>query len=88
VTPIFCPCRRDLGSPAVNERPRKMHPRSYANEKTELASPHEWAARLCLRCNIGFSSTWAGDRICLRCKRSAAWRAGISYKSGAGGSRQ
>ncbi|MEQ9812815.1 MAG: hypothetical protein RLO50_08530 [Azospirillaceae bacterium] len=32
--------------------------------------------RLCLRCRNSFASTWAGERICSRCKGTSAWRMG------------
>lgn len=32
--------------------------------------------RACLRCQTLFRSEWAGERICMRCKGSSAWRAG------------
>jgi hypothetical protein len=35
-------------------------------------------ARLCLSCRGTFDSTWVGERICARCKGSAAWRSGSS----------
>lgn len=31
--------------------------------------------RRCLRCQDEFDSIWAGDRICGKCKQTAAWRA-------------
>ena len=34
--------------------------------------------RTCLSCSTTFDSAWAGERICLRCKGSSAWRVGIS----------
>jgi hypothetical protein len=37
--------------------------------------------RICLSCDQDFPSQWAGERICPPCKQSAAWRAGLSYKS-------
>lgn len=33
-------------------------------------------SRNCLRCETSFQSEWAGERICHRCKSTAAWRAG------------
>ena len=30
--------------------------------------------RQCLRCQATFESEWAGERICSRCKGTAAWR--------------
>lgn len=32
--------------------------------------------RKCLMCGQEFSSEWAGDRICRRCKATEAWRRG------------
>ena len=32
--------------------------------------------RRCLRCSTTFLSAWAGERVCPRCKSTAAWRAG------------
>lgn len=34
--------------------------------------------RNCLSCGDGFNSTWAGERICPRCKSSSSWRSGLS----------
>lgn len=38
--------------------------------------------RLCLRCQTKFESRWPGERICSRCKGSAAWRQGMPASSG------
>ena len=32
--------------------------------------------RKCLVCEEDFESQWAGERICRKCKSSAAWRSG------------
>lgn len=42
--------------------------------------------RSCLRCHDDFLSEWSGERICKRCKGTAAWREGgtISSHSSAG----
>ena len=32
--------------------------------------------RRCLMCGESFPSTWPGDRVCRRCRSSAAWRQG------------
>lgn len=37
--------------------------------------------RECLRCHAKFESHWAGERICGRCKGSAAWRTGTPMHS-------
>ena len=31
----------------------------------------------CLVCKSPFLSEWAGERICRRCKSTAAWRTGV-----------
>ncbi|MDA0703860.1 MAG: hypothetical protein O3A96_11590 [Proteobacteria bacterium] len=38
--------------------------------------------RECLRCNTKFTSDWAGERICPRCKGSSAWKNGSPLRSG------
>lgn len=32
--------------------------------------------RLCLKCRQDFPSSWAGERVCARCKGRADWRNG------------
>ncbi len=32
--------------------------------------------RRCLMCGERYESTWSGDRICKRCRQTAAWRQG------------
>lgn len=34
------------------------------------------SVRDCLRCRVEFESAWIGERICSRCKSTAAWRLG------------
>ena len=34
--------------------------------------------RICLSCKTRFDSAWAGERICVRCKGTTAWRTGAS----------
>ena len=38
-------------------------------------------SRHCLRCRGTFHSEWAGERICARCKGTAAWRNGLAVRS-------
>jgi hypothetical protein len=33
--------------------------------------------KACLVCKAPFLSEWAGERICRRCKSTAAWRSGV-----------
>ncbi len=43
---------------------------------TGQAKQAESKCRNCLRCETSFQSEWSGERICPRCKSTAAWRAG------------
>ncbi|WP_420349010.1 hypothetical protein [Pelagibius sp.] len=38
--------------------------------------PQEAIVRRCLMCRDRFESAWHGERICKRCKSTAAWREG------------
>jgi hypothetical protein len=46
------------------------------HEKSESARSTEQKIRKCLICRSPFLSAWAGERICRRCKDTAAWRSG------------
>ena len=37
--------------------------------------------RKCLTCQTQFESEWSGERICKRCKSSAAWKSGAGTGS-------
>ncbi len=39
--------------------------------------------RNCLACRRRFTSAWAGERICPKCKRSRSWRSGSAFQYGA-----
>jgi hypothetical protein len=43
--------------------------------------------RQCLRCQVDFHSAWSGERICARCKGTAAWRSGVPPTSTGNGRR-
>ncbi len=45
-----------------------------ADENTEPNS--EPKLRHCLTCRDSFTSAWAGERICPKCKSSSTWRSG------------
>ncbi|MEQ8396545.1 hypothetical protein [Thalassobaculum sp.] len=49
-----------------------------ASDETEVATPEHPAPKLrhCLRCQVEFHSQWSGERVCSRCKGTAAWRQG------------
>ena len=41
-----------------------------------LAEVTEAKERRCLMCSERFASEWPGERICKRCRQTAAWRQG------------
>lgn len=47
-----------------------------SDEKSELKRTTEQKIRKCLICRSPFPSAWVGERICRRCKDTAAWRSG------------
>ncbi len=57
---------------------------AYLNYTRKPKSDREYTRkrRRCLMCSKLFISAWAGQRICLDCKRSATWRAGESWLPG------
>lgn len=51
-------------------------------------TPLDPRSRLCLRCKAAFPSQWAGERICGRCKGTAAWRSGTPMQTPSVGRRR
>ena len=54
------------------------------SDKTKKPAPERVQVvkvRRCLMCEDKFESTWAGERICKRCKSSNAWRAGADFEA-------
>jgi hypothetical protein len=45
-------------------------------ELEERRPPEQPKLRSCLSCQDKFVSAWSGERICKRCRSSAAWRNG------------
>ena len=45
-------------------------------EESGTKRTNEQQIRKCLICRSFFESAWAGERICRRCKDTAAWRSG------------
>ena len=43
---------------------------------TQNENKTEARERRCLMCKERFDSEWAGERICKRCRQTAAWRQG------------
>ena len=50
---------------------RRKQVKKPANENREPPVP-----RKCLMCNMDFSSSWIGERVCPRCKESVSWKEG------------
>ena len=63
--------------PASN-RASQRHNTALGGRRQESAPTRiiEQAIRKCLVCRSSFLSAWAGERICRRCKDTAAWRSG------------
>ncbi len=40
------------------------------------AATHQEKIRRCLCCGEDFNSSWAGERVCKKCRSSARWRQG------------
>jgi hypothetical protein len=55
-----------------------------ANDPTPDAS-HIAKHRQCLSCLKAFASQWAGERICVTCRRSSTWQSGIARRNAFGG---
>ena len=49
-----------------------------AFKKPQSFRAYDEKVRNCLMCRDSFVSTWSGERICSRCKKSAAWRSALS----------
>ena len=47
------------------------------SKKPASGSTNERRTRVCLKCRKPFESEWAGERICRKCKSTAAWRNGF-----------
>ena len=48
----------------------------YSKLKPEPEREHDPKVRSCLACRQPFTSEWAGERICPKCKHSSSWRMG------------
>ncbi len=44
------------------------------HKKPESDRVHERKKRKCLRCQQAFASSWSGERVCMPCKSTSAWR--------------
>lgn len=75
--------------PAVGERPRQRQELQEsvaflngADAGAELDDPlpqkSNVKTRHCLCCGTSFTSEWAGERVCQKCKASNGWRSGVS----------
>lgn len=55
--------------------------------QNEPEAPDPPKDRECLRCRVTFLSSWAGERICSRCRSSNAWKKGAPLPSYSAGGR-
>ena len=55
---------------------------SVSKTPAELPAKEAPKLRHCLSCQSEFESEWSGERVCPRCKRKSAWRAGAARSSG------
>ena len=62
--------RSTTTSPGTGKRTYKVH------RKPQSEQAYQAKQRSCLMCKDPFPSAWPGERICKRCKESAAWRSG------------
>ncbi len=51
------------------------------NTKPEPERVYEEKTRRCLMCREPFESSWAGERVCRRCKSSGSWRNGADFEA-------
>ena len=49
-----------------------------SKQGTDAQNKAEQKKRLCLMCGRMFDSLGPGNRICKKCKSTAAWRSGLS----------
>lgn len=65
----------------IRHRMEKLRERGECNPNKDHSKPapdktHERKSRHCLMCTKQFVSGWPGERVCKRCKSTAAWRSG------------
>ena len=49
------------------------------SKKPEPERVYVMKKRDCLKCGERFDSSWAGERVCKRCKSSGSWRSGSGF---------
>ena len=49
---------------------------AYINAKPRPDKPHVITTRKCLKCQVEFTSTHMGHRVCLLCKDTSEWKQG------------
>lgn len=55
------------------------------DEPNDPASRDVPKVRQCLKCNAAFPSNWSGERVCVRCRNSNAWRNSAPLRAGLSG---
>lgn len=62
---------------ALSKTPAKATKKGSAEySKPAPGAVNDPQTRSCLTCGRSFTSEWAGERICRRCKSSSTWRQG------------
>jgi len=54
----------------------RIRAKNKDTEVVDVADETRVKTRRCLVCRDAFESAWAGERICRKCKSTAAWRSG------------
>ena len=65
--------------PEIQPNPAKEPSIMMKNKKPEPDESIAPKLRHCLSCRDQFTSAWAGERICPKCKSSSTWRSGSAH---------
>lgn len=65
--------------PVGQAAPIKQQSRAMNDDRKKPVIEREAGPKTkpCLVCRTPFPSEWAGERVCHRCKSTAAWRSGV-----------
>jgi len=66
-------CRTPATRSSRKRNVEKTMSDSSQNKKPESDRTYEPKPRKCLMCRKEFHSSWPGERVCKRCKETAAW---------------
>ena len=54
----------------------RMRAKNKEADVVDITDEAAEKTRYCLVCREPFQSAWAGERVCRKCKSTAAWRSG------------